>query len=145
MDNTNEKIKEYGYSNFTTLKDEWSEYGIEDGTIIRIKTIPLKLFKRGQDYEMRATKALVAFSPISARGSPSNTPLSDLVLQASLDKIDIKFEIIGEPWNEYQLDDGLKVFLKTVVTSISSTNLFDNYGEPVYVVQHQPLIKKYPI
>jgi len=145
MKPSDEILREYGYSNFKSLAEEWSEYIIEDGSLLRIKTIPLKFIKKEQEYAMNGTRNLVIFTPTSLRGPPSDELIDDSKIRKSLEKIDMKFEPLKEPWNEYQLEDGIKVFLKTVVTSISKTNLYDNYGEPVYLVQHQPLTKRYPI
>ncbi len=39
-----------------------------------------------------------------------------------------------EDWNEYVLEDGTKIKLKVVVSKIIRTDLIDNSGDPVYLV-----------
>ena len=46
------------------------------------------------------------------------------------------FQVGGEHWNEYVVDDGTIVKLKPVVTEIMRVDgHFDQNGDPVYVVQ----------
>jgi hypothetical protein len=147
MDTADSLMKEYGYLSFKPIKDEWSEYLVEDGTLVRIKTVPLKFIQEsdGKNYAMNADHIFATYSPKDLRKSPSNEPITESIVQKSIEKPDMEIKAREEPWNEYELNNGIKVFLKTVVTSVSSTKLHDVYGEPVYVIQHQVLIKKYPI
>ena len=46
------------------------------------------------------------------------------------------FQVGGENWNEYVVDDGSIVKLKPVVTEIMRVDgMFDQNGDPVYIVQ----------
>ncbi|MGB9371467.1 MAG: hypothetical protein WCB79_06040 [Halobacteriota archaeon] len=61
-----------------------------------------------------------------------------------LEEIDMDFKALDEPWNEYGLDNGITVFVRTVATSISSSKLRDLAGEPLYLVSHQVQTKRHP-
>ncbi len=145
MSEIDEMVKEYGYTNFKVLKDEWSEYILEDKTIIRIKTIPLKIIIQDSKYGVNTTIALAAFSPKELKGEPSDKKVDNSQAINSFDKADLTFEPKKEPWNEYELEDGTKLFLKTIAVQVSRTKLFDLYGDPIYWVNHQLISKKYPI
>lgn len=146
MYDTEETIKEYGYIYFKTLKEEWSVYCLKDKTIVKLKVIPLKFFKKDNAYAISSTVVTTSFSPPALKGPPSTTPLPTTKADKTilLKEIDMKFDVISEPWNEYELDGSIKVSIKTVATSISSTSYYDPEGEPAYLVNHQALTKKYP-
>ena len=112
MSNSDEIIKEYGYSNFKFLEEDWSEYLIEGGTLLRIKTVPLKFLGEGKEYGMNATNMLVTFSPKELRGAISNKPITESDIQSSIEKPEMKIEPQKEPWNEYELDNGDESFSK---------------------------------
>ena len=145
-----EKIDEYGYVDFGLEKEEeWSVYGIEGKAIIKLKTIPLKFLKKDNDYFLNSTIAMTVFSDPNFRGTPSNVqlPLPTEAKKLEIlnkDKIDIKPDFSEEPWNEYLLDDGVKISIKTEALAISGTTLYDKEGEPVYLVNHQSLVKRTP-
>lgn len=46
----------------------------------------------------------------------------------------INIKSAKEDWNEYVLEDGTKIKLKVVVSKIIRTDLVDDSGDPVYVV-----------
>ena len=147
MVNINERIKEYGYINFKCLVEDWSEYLLDDKTIIRTRVVPMA-FKKKTDkiYKIKSVLELVSFCPLELIGPPSEIPIpvEDTEVIKTLDKIDMKFETLKEPWNEYELEDDTRVFLKTVATSISRSKLYDREGETVYRVERQVLTKRYP-
>ena len=92
MSNSDEIIKEYGYSNFKFLEEDWSEYLIEGGTLLRIKTVPLKFLGEGKEYGMNATNMLVTFSPKELRGAISNKSITESDIQSSIEKPEMKIE-----------------------------------------------------
>ena len=48
---------------------------------------------------------------------------------------DVDFEQERERFNVYLLEDGTKIKLKTVVTSVVRLDTFDKDGDPIYLVQ----------
>ena len=140
-------IKEYGYSDFESIDEKWSVYQLtEDGTIIKLKVVPLKFIKKNNDYAVNSTVLVASFS--KKKGEPSRLmpSLTESDLPNVLDKQDMKFEkLVDEPWNEYKLDDGVSVFIKAFATTISSTRVYDPQGDLVYFVNHQVIFKKHPL
>jgi hypothetical protein len=146
MNDIEATIKKYGYINFEPANEKWSVYCLKDKTIIKLKVIPLKFFKKDDKYGISSMVVTTSFSPPTLKGEPSTTPIpiTEAEKAKALKEIDMKFDVISEPWNEYALDGGIKVSIKTVATSISSTSYYDPEGEPGYLVNHQALTKKYP-
>ena len=146
IDSVNEKIREYGYANFEPLSEKWSVYCLEDKTIIKLKVVPSKFLKKDDDYAIESTTIIAAFTPPTLKGQPTLPfPVTDSEKMKVLDKTDMKFDVVTEPWNEYALDDGIKVSIKPVAVSISSTTLHDIRGEAVYQVKQQSIVKKQPL
>ncbi len=143
--NVDETIKEYGYPPFQTKREDWSEYELSDGTIIKIKAVPLKFLRVGNDYPMNSTVLMTPFAPQELRGEPTTPPpANDIELKQALDEVDMKFDTVNEPWNEYEIEGDITISVKTIATSISSTFIRDPAGEPVYFVNHQIITKRNP-
>ncbi|MBM3175868.1 MAG: hypothetical protein FJZ93_09155 [Chloroflexi bacterium] len=54
---------------------------------------------------------------------------------------EVRFQIIREDWNEYQLMDGTVLKMKTVVGEVFRLeDVFDNEGNPVYQVKSNNLL-----
>ena len=53
---------------------------------------------------------------------------------------DVSFNTMVESWNEYKLEDGTEVRLKTVVKRVVRTPRRNPNGEPIYVVQSQNVL-----
>jgi hypothetical protein len=47
---------------------------------------------------------------------------------------DIEFDVIQEPWNKYALADGTETEIRTVLGTVSKTNKYGPYGEPIYQI-----------
>jgi len=45
------------------------------------------------------------------------------------------YNTLGEEWNEYILEDGTKIRIKTTVTKISRTDKYEKIGDPIYLVE----------
>jgi hypothetical protein len=52
----------------------------------------------------------------------------------------VEIKDFKEPWAEYSLEDGTKIKMKQTVVNIVKMDNNDAAGNPVYVVQSQPLI-----
>jgi hypothetical protein len=145
MGKIEDTIKDYHYANFTSLDEQWSVYCLEDKSIIKQKVVPLKIIKKDNDYAVNSTILTVTFS--LRKGKPSKIPVPttepEILKVLDKDKIDMKFDVLKEPWNEYELDDGVKILMKTTAIAISGSTLYDDYGEPLYFVNHQILTKKH--
>ena len=76
-------------------------------------------------------------------GNPSS-PIPPEILGKSIVDEDISFDVIREPWNEYKLKDGNIIKVKLVLTIVSRTDKFDEMGEPIYLINTQPVVKSVP-
>lgn len=94
---------------------------------------------------------MVPFAPEHLRMQPGSEgkKIAQLPPQDELMKHvknpDMVFNVIQEPWNEYELEDGTHQFVKAVAVIITSTELFDSGEEPVYLITHQLLTKSHPM
>ena len=53
----------------------------------------------------------------------------------------LEFEAKGEAWNQYALEDGSSLKMKTVLLDVSRLlNEYDDKGEPVYVFAAQQIV-----
>lgn len=58
---------------------------------------------------------------------------------------EVGFQVSGEHWNHYLLDDGTVIRLKTVVTEIVRVDgEHDTEGNPVYIVKSQNVMAVSP-
>ena len=65
-------IEDYGYIEFESIKDDWTEYLLDDDTLIRLKSIPLKAMKIDGEVRLNLQKILIAFSPKNMKGTPDS-------------------------------------------------------------------------
>lgn len=130
------------YIDFKTLKDIWNEYKLEDGTIIKLKFVLIKIVKEANAFALNSQIITGAFPAPDLIGTPSTGVYSPDELAQSIEKKDLKFDTIKEDWTIYELEDGSKLSVKPILVSVSRTNKHDQHGEPIYAVQSQQIIKK---
>jgi len=135
--------RDYDYLDFETIKENWNLYVLEDETIIKFKIVLLKIMPtldqgqgQRQGFAFNTANLLTILSTKEARGIPS---LPNTVMK--IEKKDIPFKILTEEWNEYKLEDGKVLKLKPTIVQIARAANYDQYGEPNYLVQSQPLVK----
>jgi len=138
------KIEEYGYTDFKTIREEWSEYSLDDGTIIRTRSLLLKIIKEDLNFKFDERSFATSFSPKELKGTAGSSKISPDEMEKmvkSLKKEDINVIISKEHWNEYELSTGDKIYSKAVLVSASLTDRYDAIGDPIYAVQLQILHK----
>ena len=134
----------YGDIDFKVIKEDWNEYELEDGSILRGKVIVVKLLEGESGLIVNSTNVFGVLVPPELRGKPSPTRYSEEELLKHVVKEDIKFKVIKEDWNEYELEDGSRLFVKLTLVSVSKTDIYDPHGEPVYLINAQPIFKHKP-
>ena len=141
---------DFEFVDFDIVKENWSQYKLRDGTIVRIRFILLKTRKyKGRNrygkprYDINSKNVVGMIPNKSLLGKPSG-PIPAEVLGQSIVDEDIQFETIKEPWNEYRLKDGTIIRVKLVLTIVSRTDKFDESGEPIYLLNMQPIMKGVP-
>jgi hypothetical protein len=138
------KIDDYGYVDFKTIKEGWSEYSLEDGTIIRARVLLLKIVREGHDFKFNEESFATVFCPPESKGPLGSSKISPdemAKIVVSLKNEDVNVIISKEYWNEYELNTGDKVSSKVVLVSTSQTDRYDEIGDPIYTIQLQTLHK----
>jgi hypothetical protein len=143
--------RDYDYIDFETIKENWNLYDLEDGTIIKFKIVLLKIIPtvapvqvqipgqgqvNAQSIAFNTANLMTILSTKEAKGTPSS-PATEM----KIEKKDVPFKILTEEWNEYKLEDGKILKMKPTIVQINKATHYDQYGEPNYLVQSQPLIK----
>lgn len=137
-----------GYINFKATHEDWSEYKLKDGAILKARFILNKLLATGNydvrdhpQYDINSTYAVGILVPEKLRGNPSQEKPSLDELERSIVEDNIAFEVVKEGWNTYELENGAKLSVKLTLTYISRTNKLDSRGEPIYLYRLQPVTK----
>ena len=142
------ELDDCGYIGFELKRQGVSEYRLEDGSRVKLKDAVLKIIKDPfktdpSGFLLNVTNLTTVYSPKELKGSPSEDVTRE-DLQKSIINNDMNFTTVKEEWSEYELNNGSKVRLKTILTGISSTSLYDSYGEPIYLMQMQTLNRVVP-
>jgi hypothetical protein len=125
--------------NFDAVKEDWNIYKLEDGTVLKIKIVLVRIIQEGIDQignPMAGTlmnNVIVAIPPENLRNLKEIAP-----------KFDLKFEIIKESWNEYSVEDGFILKIKPTLSQIDRLDKVDPRGDPLYRVLAQPNAKRIP-
>lgn len=131
---------------FETITEGWSVYNVKDkvsvtvkARIVVVKAVRTTEFNDSGDpvYAIATGDVMLGtFAPPEIRGSPTVPPPTKEQIANSV-VVDLPFEVIEEPWNEYKLKDGTIVRVKIVVTGVMSTPFYGMDGDPVYYINYQ--------
>jgi len=151
MDNV-EKLREL---NFRTIKEDWMNIKLEDGTVIRFKSVLVRVFETGEHdpitgepiYRVEGQNIVVARSPDKLKGPPSDfiPPLPELVREKK--PVEVKIEkITGDEWNEYELENGGRIKTRTIIAKVLRVDgYYDSYGNPIYIVRSHMVATSSPV
>lgn len=87
------EILKYGYLDFSVIKEGWSEYKLENGSIVRVRHILHKVIKEESGLSVNATTTISVFSPPELRGLPSPKAFVLQELESSIAEENLKFGI----------------------------------------------------
>ena len=126
---------------FDVVREPWNKYELADGAVLKTKTILTKVRKQTRDeggkqiesYSLEIQTISVILT--DERGTPDTKVYSPQELQASIIKDDVRYTTLSEEWNEYVVDDGGRIRVKSTVARVSKSSKFDKNGEPVYWVE----------
>jgi hypothetical protein len=118
------------------LTEEWSEYKVDDGTRLLVKTVVIKINWGGLEAGGSVPIQIAGNQVMSVFGSPGrpdNSLTQDVIKGRK--KTTLGFETLSEPWNYYRLEgDRGFVKVRTTVASVDRVEgTFDAMGMPVYV------------
>ncbi len=121
---------------FTVQAEEWNEYELKDGAVIRGRIFLSRIQKDPYDAKNLAlefsTPVWIVRAPVSMRGQPNITqgqPVSGAKYEVHVDRS-------HEAWNVYRIvKTGQKLKIKLTVNEVSRyVDKFDLKGMPVYDV-----------
>jgi hypothetical protein len=127
---------------FAVEKEDWNIYELEDGTMLKIRPILLRLLKtpapvglgKGTAFGVVAQNLLSVRANPDRKGQPSTTPFSPEIMEKAV-KTNVPFNEKKWVWNTYLLPDNIRLKIRLVVTSVlRAEGLFDQFGNPVYRV-----------
>jgi hypothetical protein len=123
---------------FDVIREPWNKYQIADGAFLKTKLVITRIRKRQTsdnkaDYSFDMQPILVILS--DELGTPDPKNYSPEELQATVVKDDIRYDTISEEWNEYVIDDGSRLRIKSTVTRVGKTSLYGNDGTPQYWIE----------
>lgn len=139
MKNLNKYIK------FEAIKEPWNIYKLKDDTLVKTRFILIHAVFEGVDeainpkYSVNADTVMGIIVPESLRGKPSE---KSYTAEERVDAIEqeLDFEVVKEEWSEYRFDDGTIFKVKQVLTKAAKTSLYDSRGDPLYLINNQPMM-----
>ena len=140
-------LKDYEYCDFNTIKEDWNEYEIEDGTKLRIKFVMVKIVRQkilgtsGEyNYAFNSHNVVGVYS--SKLREPDMKRYSPEEISKSIVKTDMKYTVLKEHWNKYLIKkDKTEILAKVVITDIQKSDKIDEHGEHHYLIFTQPVFK----
>ena len=139
-----EDFRKMGYTPFTVKIERPNFYRLSDGSILKICSIlngieidQAKL----EGMSINAQSIVTAFIPKRLRKQPSNILYTQNDYVKNIDMEDMEFEVIFEDFNQYDLDEKFILSLKTTLSQVSRTKLYNIRGEPIYLTNTAPIPK----
>jgi hypothetical protein len=140
---------EYAEVDFEVVKEPWTRYKLDDGTLLRIRTAVAKIFESKKIGDLGYPNMGVAYGfvlstmvPEGLRGPESKEPLK---LPDDIDK-EVSSKLLVESEQEYLTADKYILTLKPVLTKVVRTKKFNALEERIYQTNIQNIvnIKKAP-
>ena len=124
-----------------SASEGWSTYRLIDATILKVRNVLIKALRlssfdeKGNPTYNVQTQTIFGVVPAKSVLGKQSAPFTQEELSTSLIAPDMKFEAVQEPWNKYVLVDGTEIEIKTVLGTVSKTNKYGPYGEPIYLTK----------
>lgn len=137
-------IKEMGYVALKPRAIYPSYYKLHDGTIVQAFIHVNYLLadpNTPQGFRVNSTNLVTAFVPREKRKPASFQPFTQEELQNGVVEEDVEYEVMRENFSVYELSNGLVMSIKTVMGQIRKTKYFTIDGEPIYLVNVNPILK----
>ncbi|HEV2137302.1 MAG TPA: hypothetical protein VGR53_00500 [Nitrososphaerales archaeon] len=131
-------------ADFSVLREDYSRYLVEDGTMLRVKIVVRKILKtpakNPQGYPLSmgvdSVNVVSAQVPDRLKRKPSSERF-DITREVGKES---KFELMGDQRDqEYITSDGFRILMKPVVTKVFKYDKFNEFGEPIYNVTVQAI------
>ena len=137
-------LRKMGYTPFTVKIERPNFYRLEDGSILKVHPIVSGIEIDLSDMDgisVNSQNVVAVFVPKKLRHQPSNVLYTQADYIKNIDKEDMEFEPIFEDFNQYDLDGKFIFSLKTSLTQVSRTKLYNGRGEPIYLINAAPIPK----
>lgn len=137
-------IKEMGYITVKPRVIYPSYYKLKDNTIIKALINVNYLVpdpKAPDGFAISSTNTIVSFVSKEKRKPMAYESYNPAELQSGIIDEDMEAEPLRENFSVYDLSNGMVMSVKTVVGQISKTKYYNRDGEPVYLVNANPIIK----
>ena len=137
-------IKDMGYITVTPRALYPSYYKLNDGTIIKALAqihgiVPDP--KNPDGFGINSSNVVNAFVPKEKRSPERFFQYDPADLVQGIVEDDMDFEVLRENFSVYDLSNGFVLSVKTVAGQVRKTKYFSKDGEPVYIVNTNPIIK----
>jgi len=139
---------------FDIVREDWTRYRLEDGTILRVRIALVKLVPTGMselgtpDIGVLSQNILSTVVPKELLKRGGQTKPGRISAQDIKEGKDLGFELMGLPqWQEYKTRDGWLVMVKPEIGRVVRLSYYNDVGEPVYWAGNiQPVfrVKKAP-
>ena len=127
---------------FSVLKEDWSRFLVNDGTQLKIRIVIVDMFRSVQlsptgypNMTVSSENVVSAIVPDRLKRVPSQEPFNpqtDIAEELGFEQMEIKQQ-------EYLTPDGFKVVVTPVLQKVFRYSKYNQYGEPAYSVNIQPL------
>jgi len=127
---------------FKIRNQDWCIIKLKDGTKLRVTTVLTAILKEDDRLGI-GTQNLIAVAelPKELWGPPSDKKYPPEELEKNIVEEDMDFKVEKERWNVYELEDGTIVSIKPYVVMVSRTGYYSERGEPIYILNIQPIVK----
>ena len=136
-------IRDMGYITVKPRKEYPSYYKLADGAILKalvqVHAVVPSPEKPGE-FRVASSNLINVFVPKEARHPAAFRPVTEPLTSGIVDD-DVISEVMREQFSVYDLSDGTVLSVKTVVGQIQKTKHVTVEGEPVYIVNTNPIIK----
>ena len=130
---------------FEIIKEPWNKYQIADNSVLKTRTILMKVERMMKDnkpnYKASVRALTIINSDPSLKGTPSAKNPTAKEIEENIEKKDMRYDTISQEFNEYILDDGTKIKIYANVTNIDRSKLYDTNGDLLYSIRSSTQIE----
>ena len=141
--------KEEKLLDFKVVNEEWSQYELEDGSLLKMKLVLVNILQKApvgkKTYEglFSSENVIGVHSPKRLRGPPGRKYTVDELKKHIIER-NLKFrQTVDGGWNEYETGNTIIQF-RNVLKSVDKTSLFDSAGMCSYLVNLETMVISKP-
>ena len=118
---------------FTIESEDWNQYRLADGSVLRIRPIVFKVFESPQ--RTLAGDPVYGFAATNVTTVRVPNELKQDVAEDEDIRVPVEFEPEKEVWNTYHLEGKVDLKVKLVVSKVIRTSKKNQFHEPIYIVK----------